>query len=211
MNLGMKRKIILFGGSFDPIHNGHTIVARFAINYIGADGLVFVPAQRSPHKRVWPEANAADRLSMIELAIGDEKAMCVSDCELKRDPPSYTIDTVRYFRDQYGPEAELYWLVGADVLKDLPRWYRIKDLLDECNLCLMLRPGFDKFQLNEFINVFGQVRVNNLKQNIIPNPLIDISSTEIRQRILTGGDVPEMVHPAVLEYIRKHGLYAKAF
>jgi nicotinate-nucleotide adenylyltransferase len=207
----MKRKIILFGGSFDPIHRGHTIVGRYAIKHIGADGLVFVPALRSPQKQLFPMAASSDRLKMIELAIAEEKDMCVSDCELKRQPPSFTIDTVRYFHGAYGPQTELYWLVGADVLNDLPRWHRILELLDECNLCLMLRAGFDKLELNGLTGVLGAQRVRKLEQNIIDNPLIDVSSTEVRRRIAAGEDVSQMVHPPVLAYIKEHGLYAQPF
>jgi nicotinate-nucleotide adenylyltransferase len=207
----MNKKIILFGGSFDPIHKGHTAVARCGIAHIGADELVFVPAQRSPHKRLLPQASASDRLAMIKLAIADEKSMSVSDCELRREAPSYTIDTVRYFRSLYGPEAGLYWLVGADMLEDLPRWHRIDELLDECSLCLMMRPGFDKLRLKKFIKVFGSDRVSKLEENIIPNPMIDISSTEIRKKIAKGKDACQMVHPAVLAYIKEHGLYGRLF
>jgi nicotinate-nucleotide adenylyltransferase len=203
----MKGKIILLGGSFDPIHNGHIIIARHAIAHTGADKLVFIPAQRSPHKPQFPAAGAADRLKMVELAIADEKKMSASDCELKREPPSYTIDTVRHFQKEYGPEVNLYWLIGADMLKDLPRWYRIEELLDECSLSLMMRPGFDKIELMRFVAIFGQARVNKLERNIIDNPLIDISSTEIRRRIASGQDVSQMVHPAVLAYIKEKRLY----
>jgi nicotinate-nucleotide adenylyltransferase len=209
----MKKKIVLFGGSFDPIHNGHTIVAHHAIEHIGAQGFIFIPAQRSPHKKISPQAIAADRLRMIELAIADNKSMCVSDCELKRQPPSFTIDTLRYFRDQYGQDAEFYWLVGADMLKDLPRWHLIEELLDECNLCLMLRPGFERFErkLGALVEDFGLQRVKKLEQNAIANPLVDISSTEIRQKLAAGEDVSQMMHPAVLSYIKEHGLYSRSF
>jgi nicotinate-nucleotide adenylyltransferase len=205
----MKRKVLLFGGSFDPIHNGHTVVARHAIGHVGADELVFIPAHRSPHKRLFPGARAAERLRMTELAITGEKMMSVSDCEIKRDPPSYTIDTVRFFHGRYGKDVELYWLVGGDVLEDLPRWYRIRELLDECTICLMLRPGFDALRLDKFVDVFGQERVGKLERNIILNPLVDISSTEIRRRVAAGEDTSQMVHPSVEAYIREHGLYRR--
>ena len=207
----MKRKVVLFGGSFDPIHNGHTVVARHAIGHIGADELVFIPAHRSPHKRLFPGASAIERLRMIELAVAGEKMMSVSDCEIKRDPPSYTIDTVRLFRSRYGDNAELYWLVGGDVLEDLPRWYRIGELLDECAICLMLRPGFDSPELDRFVDVFGSKQVAKLKRNIILNPLIDISSTEIRRKVAAGEDISHMVHPLAALYIKEHGLYRGAF
>ena len=211
LNLARKKKVLLFGGSFDPIHNGHIAVARYAIEHIGADELVFIPAHRSPHKQLLPGAIASERLHMIELAIAGEQRMRVSDCEVKREPPSYTIDTVRYFRGQYGDDTEFYWLVGADMLNDLPRWYRIRELLDECTICLMLRPEFETPKLDRFMDIFGHEQVGKLEQNIILNPLVDISSTEIRRRVAAGEDISHMVHPVVAIYIKEHSLYRGAF
>ena len=101
---------------------------------------------------------------MIEIAIAGDNNMCVSDCELKRQPPSYTIDTVRFFCNRYGPETEFYWLIGADMLKDLPRWYRIEELLNECTICLMLRPGFDKIEIRQFMKFSAENKSKNLSK-----------------------------------------------
>jgi nicotinate-nucleotide adenylyltransferase len=205
----MKRKVLLFGGSFDPIHNGHIAVARYALEHVGADELVFIPAHRSPHKRLFPGARASERLRMIELAIAGEKMICVSDCEIRREPPSYTIDTVRLFRSRYGDDAEMYWLVGGDVLEDLPRWYRIHELLEECTICLMLRPGFETLRLDRFMDFFGQKQVEKLERNSILNPLVEVSSTEIRRRVAAGEDISHMVPSAVDAYIKEPHLYRK--
>ena len=202
-----KRKIVLFGGTFDPIHLGHTTVAVTAAEYIGAEKVIFIPAKRSPLKRVLPEASNVDRMAMIALAIAGHKNFEVSDYELKKSEPSYTLQTVRQFQADYGSDTLICWLAGADSIDDLPRWYGIEELIDECNLCVMFRAGFDRPDFAKFKDVWGSGRVEKLQKNVVPTSLIDISSTVLRNRIAAGRDVTEMLHPKVAEYIREHGLY----
>jgi nicotinate-nucleotide adenylyltransferase len=203
----MNRKIILYGGSFDPIHNGHLAVARHALDHIGADELVFVPARRSPFKKQSPVASDDDRMEMIGLAISGLNGFAVSDCELKRPEPSYTIDTVRHFRHEYGEASSLYLLIGADAIKELPRWYKINDLLKECTICLMLRPGYEVPDVHRYDDVFGREMTEKLEKNALMNPLVDISSTDIRKRSAAGEDISGMVPEKVCQYIRAKGLY----
>jgi nicotinate-nucleotide adenylyltransferase len=205
----MERKIALFGGTFDPIHKGHTIVAEYASEYVGAKSVVFIPAHRSPHKQTPPQASVADRIEMISLAIKEKKAFHLSRCELSRPEPSYTLETVNELKAHYGREVQMYWLLGADSINDLPNWYRINELIDKCNLCVMLRAGFDRPDFNNLQDIFGPKRVEKLQQNIIPTPLIDINSTQIRNRIAAGQDVCDMLHPAVLQYIYQKNLYRR--
>jgi nicotinate-nucleotide adenylyltransferase len=205
----MERKIALFGGTFDPIHKGHTIVAEYASEYVGAETVVLIPAHRSPHKQAPPQASAADRIEMIRLITKEKKAFRLSECELSRPEPSYTLETVNELKAHYGREVQMYWLVGADSVNDLPSWYRINELIDECNLCVMLRAGFDRPDFNKFQDILGPKRVEKLQQNTIPTPLIDINSTEIRNRIAAGQNVSDMLHPAVLQYICQRNLYRR--
>ena len=128
----MKDRIILFGGTFDPVHLGHTTVAAFAAEQIGADEVVFIPAKRSPHKNVFPVASGALRVEMLRLALGGTAKFSVSSCELERPAPSYTFETLSMFAGRYGPKSQLYWLVGADDLCDLGCWHRVDDVLDLC-------------------------------------------------------------------------------
>jgi len=202
-----KRKIALFGGTFDPIHLGHTSVAAEAAKHIGAEKVVFIPAKRSPLKGFTPSASDDDRFAMMALAIAGNRNFELSDYELKRPQPSYTLQTVRRFQADYGREAEIYWLVGADSLEDLPQWYKILELIDECNLSTMYRAGFEPPDFSEFKALWGLKRVEKLQLNVIKTPLIDISSTEIRNRLAAGGDVTSMLHSAVADYIHEHGLY----
>lgn len=203
------KKIVLFGGSFDPVHCGHMEVAAHSAEQIGADEVIFIPAKRSPHKKVFPAANASHRFEMIRIAVADKENFRVSDCELNRDDPSYTIDTVNYFREKYSQGCQLYWLVGADTIKDLDKWYHIEELVDLCNLCVMYRAGFDRPKLKSLEATLGVSRVSKLEKNIISTPLIDISSTEIRRKIASNEDICGMVDEKVLAYIKKTGLYRR--
>lgn len=202
-----KRKIVLFGGTFDPIHLGHTTVAADAAKNIGADKLVFIPAKRSPLKGFLPRASDEDRLEMITLATADEKSFQVSDFELKKPAPSYTLETVLEFRREYGEQASIYWLVGADGVDDLAYWHMIVELIDACNLTTMYRAGCKPPNFARFEAVWGRRRVEKLEQNIVQTPLVDISSTDIRKRLAEGRNVTKMLHPAVSSYISQHGLY----
>jgi nicotinate-nucleotide adenylyltransferase len=201
-----KRKA-LFGGTFDPVHLGHTTVAAAAGEGIGADKVIFVPARRSPLKAFFPEASDEDRLAMIELAIEGDSRFGFSDYELKKAGPSYTLETVRYFRQQLGESVSIYWLIGADTLADLPHWYGITELIDECNLAVMHRAGFSLPDFSKFISLWGQERIKKMQRNVVDTPLIDISSTEVRKRLASGREVAGMISSKVLHYIREHRLY----
>jgi nicotinate-nucleotide adenylyltransferase len=202
-----ERKIALFGGTFDPIHLGHTAVAAAAGERIGAEKVMFVPARRSPLKAFFPEASDEDRLAMIGLAISGNSGLEVSDYELKKARPNYTLETVRYFRQQLGSGVLIYWLAGADTLEDLPHWYCVTELIDECNLSVMYRADFAPPDFSKFIPLWGEDRVRKMQQNIVETPLVDISSTEVRKRLAAGQEVGGMICPKVLQYIRERRLY----
>ncbi len=203
----VKRKIALFGGTFDPIHLGHIAVAADAAKMIGAEKIIFVPAKRSPLKGFFPRASDSDRFKMISLAIAHNKNFQVSDYELKRPEPSYTLETVRKFQGDYGGETSIYWLIGADSIDELQLWYGITELIDACNLSTMFRAGCEPPNFAKYEDVWGSDRVEKLQRNVVQTSLVDISSTEIRDRFAAGGNVTDMLHPDVADYIRKHGLY----
>jgi nicotinate-nucleotide adenylyltransferase len=203
----VKRKIALLGGTFDPIHLGHTAVAAHASKQIGTTKVIFIPAKRSPLKGSPPKASNDDRLKMITLAIAKDEKFEVSDWELKRAEPSYTLETVRHFQQCLGKDTSIHWLMGADGVDELPLWYGIVKLIDECNLSVMYRAGCKPPDFDKFETLCGQQRIEKLRRNIIQTPLIDISSTEIRNKLAAGLDVSDMLHPSVAGYIRKHNLY----
>jgi len=201
------RKIVLFGGTFDPIHLGHTAVASEAAKSIGTEKLIFIPAKRSPLKGFLPRVNDRDRLQMIALAIAGEESFEVSDFELKKPAPSYTLKTVEAFQSEFGQDASIYWLIGADAVDDLVYWHRITDLIDACNLVTMYRAGCEPPDFTRFQAVWGRQRVEKLQQNIVKTPLVDISSTEIRKRLAQGRNASKMLHKTVLSYIQQNSLY----
>jgi nicotinate-nucleotide adenylyltransferase len=202
-----QRKTALFGGTFDPIHKGHIDVARSAFDIIGADRLIFVPARRSALKRELPVASGSDRLHMTRLAIAGIERFEVSNRELQRPAPSYTIDTVRHFQQEFGPNTEIYWLLGADSMGELPRWHKIQELIDTCFLTCMYRAGYEPPDFSCFADSLGAERVKKLRDNIIETPLIDISSTQIRARLAKGRGADDMLNSEVAEYIREKKLY----
>ena len=206
----MSEKIILFGGTYDPVHIGHIEVAASAARTIGASTVFLIPARRSPHKTQKPVAQDSDRIAMLKLAVTVKNLFQISPVELNRAEPSYTIDTIRYFRQKFEPACRLYWLIGADMLKDLPKWYKIDELLKECTICVMNRGGFDKPDFDSLAGKLGDEDIEKLRKNMIETPLIEISATEIRQKLFEDKDVGQYLHPEVLNYIKTHNLYMAA-
>ncbi|MEN6338257.1 MAG: nicotinate (nicotinamide) nucleotide adenylyltransferase [Phycisphaerales bacterium] len=203
----MQRRIALFGGSFDPIHVGHTQVARAAAEQIRAEKVILIPAKCSPLKRLCPHASDEDRLNMVTLATSGDDMFGVSDCELRRPAPSFTIDTIRLFQRDCGEDVAIHWLLGADNIKDLVHWYKVEELIDECNLTTMQRAGYPGPDFDSYEPLWGAQRIAKLKRNVVRTPLIDASSTEVRRRLAANEDVSGMLHPDVLAYIREHRLY----
>jgi nicotinate-nucleotide adenylyltransferase len=205
-----KRKIALFGGTFDPIHLGHAKVASAAAQLLRAEKVILIPAKRSPLKGFLPIADDGDRLKMITLAIRNNDTLAVSDCELRRPAPSYTLDTVRQFQSEHGPETSIYWLLGADSVEDLVYWHKVDELIDACNVAVMYRGGYEPPIFDKLVPLWGLDRVRKLQANVIETPSIDISSTRIRERLAAGEDVSDMLHPDVAAYIRARGLYRRS-
>lgn len=201
-----KTNIILFGGSFDPIHNGHLEVGRVVLEELAADQLVFVPARRSPHKSDAP-ASGHHRLAMIRSAIAGREMFSVSDCELNRGEPSYTLDTVHHFRDEFGSDVGLIWLIGADQLADFDKWYKITELLSLCRVSVMHRAGYPAPTFARFRGLFSDSQIAALERDVVETPLIDINSTEIRRQLTMGRSCCDWLPEPVIQYIREHGLY----
>jgi nicotinate-nucleotide adenylyltransferase len=185
------QKIGIYGGSFDPVHHGHLILARFALEKFLLEKVIFVPTRLSPHKNA-SVATAEARLQMLHSATEGEAQFAVEDCELKRDPPSYTIDTVEKIRQKYAG-AHLFLLLGDDNLAGLPSWRRFEDLRQIVTL-IVLQRAFSPIP-HEYLSVDRR---------------IDISATEIRTRIATGRSIHYLVPGAVEQIIRTDGLYLEA-
>lgn len=199
--------IVLYGGSFDPVHLGHIKVSLSAGAQLKAKEIILIPAKKSPLKAHSPVAQDNDRLKMAELATKDYDKLTVSDFELRQKKQKFTIETVRHFKSILPDDTNLCWLIGADSIKEIDHWYKIEELIDECRLCTMYRGGVEKPDYTKFIHKWGKKRVARMQNNILRTPQIDISSTEIREKIYLGQDVTEMLDPKVYQFIKDNRLY----
>lgn len=207
------QRIGLFGGSFNPVHFGHLIPAQSAVEQLALDKLVFIPSAVPPHKLALAGAAmvpAEHRLAMVRLAIAGADAFDVSDVELNRPGPSYTIDTIAAFRQEYGLEVMLYWLIGADSLADLAMWHRAADLVDACQIITLARPGWTiDAALARLRDRLSDEQIGRLASGVLTTPLIEISATAIRHRIATGKSIRFMLPSVVQHYIGQRGLYRR--
>ncbi len=197
----------LFGGSFNPVHHGHLIVARSVAEQLGLSRMILIPAAVPPHKPVANLAPAADRLEMLRLAVRGEGLFELSDAELRRPGPSYTVTTVEQFGRDLGPAAELHWLIGADSLGELVNWYQARRLIGLCRIVTAARPGWEQPDLGELRERFGPEQVERLAAGILPTPRIDISASEIRRRIRQGQSIRYLAPEPVVDYIESRRLY----
>ena len=196
------------GGSFDPVHTAHLLIAESCLEQAHLDRVVFMVSGRPPHKLVRQLADPAHRLAMVRLAIKGNPALGVDDRELHRDGPSYTVDTVRELVAESPPGEEVVWIIGGDSLGELLTWRDAKGLVDAVEIVTAARPGYDAHADAKSLEAgLGADRVRRLTAGIIPMPLMEISSTDIRSRIDEGRSIRYLVPEAVEAYIRRHGLY----
>lgn len=188
-------RIGLFGGSFDPVHVGHLLVAQAACEEFNLDRLFFIPAAQSPLKPERVPAPPELRLRMLRLALVGESKCEVDDQEIRRGGSSYTIDTVRAYRDRY-PKAALFYIIGADHVPLLPKWRAADELGALVEFLVVPRPG------DPPVSAKPPFRV----QNLIGTPFA-VSSSQIRARVKAGQSIEHLVPPAVGEVIRNSGLY----
>lgn len=202
-------RTLLFGGSFNPIHHGHLIVARAAAERLDAQRVILIPGRRPPHKQQRDDlAPAEDRLEMCRLAVADEPRMEVSDWELCQSGPNYTLHTVRHFRATLAPEAWLGWLIGMDSLADLPSWHRPGELAALCTLVTAARPNVALPDLAEHARLIAPEDMQRLIAHVLPTPQIDISASDIRARLRRGQSVRWLTPDSVRAYLEKRkGLY----
>lgn len=198
----------LYGGSFNPIHLGHLIIARAVVDHFHLSRMVFLPAAAPPHKSREGLAPAHDRAEMVGRAIANEPAFEFSDFDLVRPGPCYTIDTVLHYRQQLPPGTELFWLIGADTLSELPTWRRIHELVDLCRIVTACRPGYDAINWHLLERVFRVGQVEKLRAGLVETPRVDISSTDIRRRVGAREPIADLVPASVGEYIQQQNLYA---
>lgn len=185
------KRVGIFGGTFDPIHHGHLILGREAIEALRLDRLIFIPAAASPHKLDFTPTAPEVRLEMLRAAIQDEPGFQLDDMELQRPPPSYAVDTAELLRFRQ-PTAEFFFLIGEDHVTSLKTWHRFEDLSQMVQFVVLDRSG---------------VKTEH------PYPVIrrhlDISATNIRNRVAMGHSIRYLVPPAVEKIIRDRQLYTE--
>jgi nicotinate-nucleotide adenylyltransferase len=202
-------RIGILGGTFDPIHLGHLIPAEYACGHLGLDRLYLVPSAAPVHRPRHTPASPEHRLRMCELAAEPIPPFAVSDCELRRSEPSYTILTLEHFARTAGPDATIFLLIGEDNLPLLHTWHRIADIVALATLAILPRPkkGTGSFSgRSEKVPVpfFGRNPQSAIR---IPSPLVPISSTDIRRRVREGRSIAGLVPASVADYIARHSLY----
>jgi nicotinate-nucleotide adenylyltransferase len=189
----------VLGGTFDPIHMAHLLLAEQAREQLHLDRVLFIPAGdpwRKAHREVAP---AQDRLEMTRLAVAGEAGFEVDDCEVTRDGPTYTADTLRDLRGRCGQDGELFLLLGEDALADLPFWHDPEGIAEQATIVVAPRGGAVLPELP-----FDDERVVRIKM-----PFMEISSTDLRDRAHHGQSLRYLVPDAVAAYIYEHKLYAK--
>ena len=139
-------RIGVFGGSFNPVHNGHLRLASYALSELNLNRVIFVPSNQTPLKKKEVLLPAALRLSLLKAAVKKNRSFGVSDCELKRGGMSFTVDTLKAFKKKWGKKTELYFLSGADVVQSLDRWKSPKKVFQLCRFVVVTRPGFKGFR-----------------------------------------------------------------
>jgi nicotinate-nucleotide adenylyltransferase len=183
----------LLGGSFDPVHNGHLIVAQVAAETLGLECVRFLPARQQPFKRGQHRATAEQRAAMLGLAIAGTPGFALERAELEREGPSYTVDTLRVLRGRE-PQLELVLLLGADAAADLSLWHQAPEIPRLAQVVVFARPG-------------SPVPESPMISRTIRVPAIDISATEIRRRVREGRSIRHWVPDVVAEYVQRHRLY----
>lgn len=200
-------RVGMFGGSFNPVHMAHLILAEHVREERELDKVVFVPASRPPHKPQTPLAPARERLEMLRLAVAHNPHFEVSAVELAREGPSYTLLTARELASALAADEQLYLIVGSDSLRDMPHWWHVDELVQEVRLICVERPEAPLDFLPRLEERFGAEVAAQIREGMVEAPLLEISSSRIRQRIAEGRSIRYFVPEPVREHILARGLY----
>jgi nicotinate-nucleotide adenylyltransferase len=195
----------VFGGSFDPVHNAHLAAAELAMRAAALDRLLFMPVYAQPFKLGKEMSAGACRMDMLRLALGGGDRFETADTELARGGVSYTIDSLRAIRDGDARTGEIFFLLGADMILMLEKWYKADELLREFSFIAARRPGKGNDDLCACVE---HLRLRyGTRVILMDNPPMDVSSSEIRRRVRTGESIEGLVPASVGEYIYAKGLY----
>jgi len=196
-------RIGIYGGTFDPPHLGHLIIANEAQYQLRLDKLLWVLTGNPPHKQGQPITELVHRLKMVQLTLNQEPDNELSRIEIDRPSPHYAVDTIHLLAGEY-PQAELVYLMGGDSLRDITGWHRPADLVAACHeIGVMRRPGDDI----HIASLERQLPGLSVKVHFVDAPLLEISSREIRQRVAAGRPFRHYLHTCVYQYIQEYELY----
>ena len=203
-------KLGVMGGTFDPVHIGHLVMVEEAMSQFGLDHVVFIPSARPPHKPVVESSPPVERLRMVRFAIEGNENLSVSDMEIEREGLSYTVDTLHELHRIHGEDTRLYFVIGADALLEILTWKEPAELLAQSKFIAATRPGYSLeniYQALPELDSRGRLPEKNVLEMRIP--ALDISSTDIRERVAGGRSFRYLVPESVWSYIIDKGLYKK--
>lgn len=200
------RRMGIMGGTFDPIHYGHLLMAEEARQAFALEQVVFVPNGRPAHKKAYLVSQPEDRYAMSLLATASNSAFACSRVEIDRPGPSFTIDTLRHFRREFPELDALYFITGADAILEILTWHEPERLMDECLFIAVTRPGFVLERLGDIIADSDFLQ----RVSFLPIPGLEISSTDLRRRVRSGRSIKYMTPESVEDYIRRQELYSQA-
>jgi len=195
-------RVGVLGGTFNPPHLGHLVCAQEAYVHLELDRVLLIPARTPPHKPVDDEPGAQHRLALCRLAVQDDVRFEVSEIELGRDGPSFTVDTLKELNSR-APDSDHFLIVGADIAAGLPRWRLPEQVLSAATLAIAERAGTARAEVDEAL---GQVPGAD-RAIFFPMPTVEISSSAVRDRVRAGQPIKYIVPDAVADYIREQGLY----
>ncbi|MBI2480580.1 MAG: nicotinate-nucleotide adenylyltransferase [Planctomycetia bacterium] len=199
-------KLGILGGSFDPIHYGHLLLAETCREQCHLDRVLIVPAAVPPHKQSQAMTSARDRIEMVRLAIGGHEQLAVSTIEIDRGGVSYTVDTLTALAEQH-PGSSLFFLMGADSLQELPTWREPRRLCELAVPLVVRRAGAPEPDFSAICHLVTAARLDEIREHQVVMPIIELSSTDIRQRVATGQSIRYRTPRAVEKFIETHGLY----
>jgi nicotinate-nucleotide adenylyltransferase len=201
----LKPKIGVLGGTFDPPHNGHLLIAREAQTQLGLTQVLFAPTRQPPHKNTAEHTAIEHRLEMVRLAIAPYPQFVLSRVDIDRPGPTYTVDTMRLLREQFGKQVELFFIMGMDSLVNIWTWRTPEQLIRVCKLAVFQRPGFaanlDKLEQ----------KVSGLRERVIflQSSALDIAASDLQKRVRAGQSITHLVPETVERYITENRLYQK--
>ena len=193
-------RIGVYGGGFDPVHLGHLILAEHALQELPLDRVLFVPSGGKAYYKDGCPASGPDRLEMLRLALQGQPQFEICGYEVEQQQFCYTIDTLRHLRALYPDDSEIILLAGGDWIEKIPGWKEGERLMQEFSIAFFPRPGFEKLNPQCAPNPSAKIYILHM-------PLVDISSTQIRDRLRQGQPIDDLVPASVKHYIETHGLY----